>query len=100
MPTKLFEKGRAKTGGRVKGTPNKYHKFGKDFIQNTIDEYVESGNFAADLQALQPRERIDALSKLVGYIMPKLQASSVDISMEKVKTIEDTLVFLAEENEN
>jgi hypothetical protein len=95
-----FEKGRAKTGGRTKGTPNKAQKFSKDFIQQTIDEYVNSGLFANDMKAMQPKERIDAISKLVGYIIPKLQASSVDISMERVKTIEDTLIMLAEENEN
>lgn len=95
-----YTKGRQKTGGRQKGTPNKAHKFGKEFIQHTIDEYVNSGLFADDFKAMQPKERVDAISKLVGYIMPKLQAASVDVSMEKVKTIEDTLIMLAEENEN
>lgn len=92
-------KGRPKTGGRVKGTPNKANALTKETINKILTHYTEKGTFKEDLDALSPKDRVDAMIKLVSYILPKPQAIAVDLQGEKRITIEDTLAMLAEENE-
>ena len=93
------EKGFKKYGGRVNGTPNKQTVITKEIINNIVDEYRSSGKMAADLAELQPRERIEAMIKLMAYILPKPQSVAIDVTGTKKVTIESTLEELAEEND-
>lgn len=87
-----------KTGGRIKGTPNKVTVLGKTVIVDLLSEYNSSGQMASDFAELEPKERITIAEKLMQYVLPKMQSTSVDVSMaEKKKTIEDTLAELAKE---
>jgi len=62
-----FQKGRNKTGGRKKGTPNKDTKQIKDFFKSLINE----NQIQLDLEDLQPIERLNFISKILPYILPK-----------------------------
>lgn len=90
-------KGQPKTGGRVKGTPNKTTTFTKEAISNLINEYYESGKMSLDFSALDPKDRLQIAEKMMQYVMPKIQSVEVDIASERPKTIEDKLRELAEE---
>ena len=89
--------GHKKSGGRKKGTPNKTTALNQQTITSLISEYHASGQFASDFKELQPRERIDVMTKLLSYVLPKPQAVAVDINANKNTTIEDTLANLAED---
>ena len=91
-------KGR-KTGGRQKGTPNKTTAFSKKVITELVSDYTNSEAFSADLSALEPKERIDVMIKLMAFITPKPQSVDMTLTTERDKTIEDTLQELSKENE-
>ncbi|MCM1142185.1 MAG: hypothetical protein NC453_26745 [Muribaculum sp.] len=89
-----------KTGGRQKGTPNKSTLLGKAAIVELLADYNNSGLMASDFATLDPKDRLAIAEKLMQYVMPKMQSTSVDITTEeKSKTIEDMLSDLADENE-
>lgn len=99
-----------KTGGRQKGTPNKTTAAMKDVIQDIVSAYmsdeVQNENneyerhFAADIARLEPKDRLDAMIKLMAFVTPKPQSVALGlIGGEKKKTIEETLDELAKEND-
>lgn len=99
-----------KTGGRTKGTPNKTTAKMKDIIQDIVsaymsDEVIDKDNeyerhFSSDMARLEPKDRLDAMIKLMAFVTPKPQSVALGlIGGEKKKTIEDTLNELAKEND-
>lgn len=72
-----------KTGGRVKGTPNKpkpYKQVISTCISKGVNDYFESGLFEKDLIALEPKDRITVMERLTQYVIPKQQSQKVDLS--------------------
>lgn len=70
-----FEKGRTKTGGRAKGTPNVITAS----VQSGIAEIV-NGNLdklREDLEAMTPKERVDAIAKLLPYVVPRRMEAKI-----------------------
>jgi hypothetical protein len=59
-----------KTGGRIKGTPNKITKDIREAYQLLIEKSLET--LESDLMELTPKERIEVLIKLSEYVIPKL----------------------------
>ena len=93
-----FEKGRKKTGGRQKGTPNKAPTPVKSIITNILTEYSNSGQMKKDFDKLDPKDRMAIAEKLSQYVMPKIQAVSVDLESNISKiTIEQELINLSHE---
>jgi hypothetical protein len=93
-----FEKGRKKTGGRQKGTPNKAPTPVKSIITNILTEYSNSGLMELDFNSLDPKDRMAIAEKLSQYVMPKIQAVSVDLESNISKiTIEQELINLSKE---
>lgn len=91
-------KKREKTGGRVKGTPNKVTSMSKSVISNMLAEYQESGLMGKDFLALEPKDRMTIAEKMMQYVLPKMQTTSVDISTQETKiTIEQKLREAAKE---
>lgn len=85
-----------KTGGRVKGTPNKTTSLSKRIIADLLSTYYDTGQMTEDFVALEPRDRLTIAEKLIQYVMPKMQATSIDLSDEaKTITIEAKLRELA-----
>ena len=67
-----------KTGGRVKGTPNKpkpYKQIIYECISSGVSDYFETGLFAQDVQALDPKG-INPLSARRG--LTELRISSAE----------------------
>lgn len=93
-----FNKGRQKTGGRKKGTPNKVTAITKDVLAEIADGL--RGQLADDLAVLDPKDRVAAFIKLVEYVVPKPQRLDVEMNATVVQSsIEDALKELAAENE-
>lgn len=88
-----------KTGGRVAGTPNKTSAAVRNAIAEMLDGYFNSETFAQDIAELEPKDRVAAMEKFAAYVSPKLQATSLDMSVESKKTIEDRLAELAGEDD-
>lgn len=91
-------KGR-KTGGRKAGTPNKATAFSKAVIQDLVSDYTSSSQLMQDLGALEPKDRLDVMLKLMAFITPKPQSVAIDLNTETKKTIEDKLQELSNEND-
>ena len=64
-----------KFGGRTKGTPNRTTAETKELIQNVVSNELD--NITELLNKLEPKERIDAVIKLLPYIVPKQSEVSI-----------------------
>lgn len=93
------EKGkRKKTGGRVKGTPNKLTALNRKAIEGVLADYNRSGLFTQDFLSLGPKDRITIAERLIQYTTPKMQSTTVDLVAENTEcTIDIMLRKLAEE---
>lgn len=58
-----------KFGGRSKGTPNRTTAVTKERLQSLINNEIE--NLSKLLEQLEPNERVNAIIKLLPYIVPK-----------------------------
>lgn len=88
-----------KTGGRTAGTPNKTSAVVRGAIAKMLDDYFNSETFAKDIADLEPKDRVAAMEKFTAYVAPKLQTTSLDMTVETKKTIEDKLIELAGDDE-
>lgn len=85
--------------GRKKGIPNKSTLLGKDNIMGLLADYSDSGLMSSDFAALEPKDRLLVAERLMQYVMPRMQAASVDLTTnERKETIEDTLFRLSGED--
>ena len=73
-------RGHPKTGGRKKGTPNKITGDLREWLAGFLNGSREQ--LERDFAALEPDERIFAFSRLVGYVIPKQQAVTVEAQVE------------------
>jgi hypothetical protein len=90
-------KGR-KTGGRKPGSLNKTTKVSREMIVGVLEKYQESGMMSEDLEALEPKDRIDIMVKLMNFVLPKMQSTQVDLTANvKEVSVESDLTKLAEE---
>lgn len=89
-----------KTGGRVKGTPNRATTMNKQIISKLLAEYSESGLMDEDFMNLEGRDRLCIAEKLMQYVIPKMQSTAVDLAVsEDKKSLEQTLTELSEQIE-
>ena len=63
-----------KYGGRQKGTPNRITKELRSLLKDVI--YDEIGALQERLDALNPKERVELLIKLMPYALPKVTSVS------------------------
>lgn len=97
--------GRGRLGGRTAGPPNKDKPL-KTFLREhsllyfTPDPETGRSQYDLDMEALDPRDRIDAELKLLNYTTPKMQATTVDMAITDDKqTLSSRLAQLAEEEQ-
>lgn len=113
-----FQKGRPKTGGRAKGTPNKDNPLktilcghsSDYFAKNTSAEEVDFcddewkerhkgemfSKFELDLMCMKATDRAKAEIELLSFHTPKMQAISADMSVKDAnKTLTDRIARLA-----
>mgnify|MGYP007004347425 FL=1 len=84
-----------KTGGRKEGTPNKITTAVRKAISDAVNGYYESDQFLQDIGELEPKDRVTAFEKLASYVVPKLQATTLDDKRKVTRTIEDKLLALS-----
>lgn len=73
-----FEKGRGKTGGRQSGSTNRTSTDIKSKIADLIDQQFDA--ITADLELLEPKERVTAYLKFLEYVLPKQREQKIDLS--------------------
>jgi hypothetical protein len=88
-----------KTGGRRAGTPNKASAAVRGAIAKMLDAYFTSETFESDIAKLEPKDRVAAMEKFAAYVSPKLQSTTLDMTIESNKTIEDRLAELSDDEE-
>ena len=86
------EKGkRKKTGGRVKGTPNKLTALNRKAIEGVLADYNRSGLFTQDFLSLEPKDRITIAERLIQYTTPKMQSNTVALAAENTECTTDIM---------
>ena len=85
--------GRGRIGGRAKGTPNKTTAALRQVLADTWRQYYDSGQFHADIQALDPATRATVMEKYAQYFAPRMKAIDISGSIDTTThtTIEDHL---------
>ena len=84
-----FEKGREKTGGRKPGSTNRTTTDIKSKIAALIDDQFDS--IQADLERLEPKDRIAAYMKFMEYVLPKQREQKIDLSTLTDEQVDDLL---------
>ena len=80
--------GHIKSGGRQKGTANKVSDTLKNHITGLLsDNWMQ---FAADIQKLEPLQRVQVYERLLTYVVPKIQS----IAPEQNET--DNIIIIRE----
>lgn len=91
-----FQKGRTKTGGRTKGTPNSKPTELRQIIHHFVSEnFDEVTKLWASIE--DPDKKVKLYLDLCAFVLPKLQAVQADINVTRASDIEDDLRMLAEE---
>jgi hypothetical protein len=78
-----------KTGGRQKGVLNRTTSETKEVLKKIVNKELNGINSL--LEKLEPKERIDALIKLLPYIVPKQNEIAVE-NKERFSTITVNIV--------
>ena len=76
-----------KTGGRKQGTRNRLTGTVKEMLHLAVKNEVE--RLPSLISQLEPKEKIDAILKILPFILPK-----ADIIPQQQKTIMDTHAFV------
>ena len=66
--------------GRPKGKPNKATGSLREFISQLLDENRDQ--IRADIARLEPKERVQALERMMQYVLPKMESTKTDIRIE------------------
>jgi len=80
---------REKTGGRKAGTPNKTTMEIREKISDILAEHFTPEKVAENLEAMEPKERLIFLTKLLDYSIPKLRQTDLKTDFES-----DTIVVI------
>ncbi|TDN99991.1 hypothetical protein [Sunxiuqinia elliptica] len=73
---------REKTGGRKAGTPNKATAEIKSRISDILAEHFTPEKVAKNLEAMEPKERLLFLTKLLDYSVPKLKQTDLKADLK------------------
>lgn len=79
-----------KFGGRVKNTPNRTTAQSKDIVQKVIN--AELSNLETLLSKLSAKDRVNALIKLLPFIIPKQTEISIETPLYQLQPITLNLV--------
>jgi hypothetical protein len=76
-----FEKGKQKTGGKVKGSQNKTTKELRDLINQFVLNNIDS--IQSDFDQLEPKDKLKFIDRMLNYILPKLSVEPTPIEQVK-----------------
>ena len=87
-----FIKGKPKTGGRKKGTTNK----STNELRSVLSRFVSAKYEELDeiFEQLAPKEKIDAISKISEFVLPKLER--VPIEPQKTEEKQPQIIQIGE----
>lgn len=85
-----------KTGGRQPGSKNKLQLNMREKLNEAANNYGLIEKLFADLDKLEPRERVRAISSILPYLMPRL--ATVDIESEGANVMPPIIVYQAPED--
>lgn len=91
-------KGTRNENGRPKGAVNKTTAETKQLLQKIVGNELD--NISERLDKLEPKERIDAVIRLMPYVMPKQSEIAIDNKENIFKPITITLINQNNENNN
>ena len=80
-----FNKGRTKTGGRSKGTPNRSTEELRAMLSAFVDKNMDA--MQKDFDELAPRERVRSMIDLMKFVLPTLRAIDNRDTLKGVDTI-------------
>lgn len=66
---------RKKTGGRIAGTPNRTSATTKEKLQKIVNEELEK--LGKIIDKLEPIDRVNAVSKLLTFLLPRPQETTL-----------------------
>jgi hypothetical protein len=95
-----MEKGHTNNpNGRPKGRPNKITQDTRAWLSAVIDK--NRRQMERDLKALEPKERLQILERLMQYVIPKQQATAATVDLERltdeqVNQVINTIINTAE----
>lgn len=97
------EKGRPKTGGRKKGTPNKVTGDLRTWITELLDK--NRNQIEKDIKRLEPEKRVLMFEKLLNYVIPKMQSidNQIDftnLSNEQIEEIATNILKSVKDENN
>lgn len=83
-------------GGRPKGSKNKATSELRQVVQDFLDYNIEK--IQRDFDALEPKERLDTIIKLLDFALPRLQRSTIDhtVNNDEITTITRTIIGINE----
>jgi len=82
---------------RGKHGPRKITVTMRQLISRTLNAYIDSGIMVRDFQELEPKDRLVVAEKLMNYVMPKMQATAVDLkASNRDASLEERLAQLAQ----
>lgn len=79
--------------GRPKGVPNK----ATDHLRGAVNKLLDANwkTIQKDIKSLEPKDRLMFIEKLLSYALPKLTASTSEISIKnKLDTLTDEQLLL------
>lgn len=87
-----MEKGHTNNpNGRPKGKPNKVTLDMRQWLSAVLEK--NRSQMEKDLKALEPKERLQILERLMQYVIPKQQAVSAEVDFSKLTDSQlDTIV--------
>ena len=69
-----FQKGN-KSGGRTKGAVNKLNRKTKEVLSQLLEDNIK--DVQADIDSLEPKDRLNFLMHLASFVVPKLKSVEV-----------------------
>lgn len=89
-----------KSGGRIKGTPNKVTSQLREKISLLLENQFET--FETELNNMKPKDKFEILVKLIPYVIPKqLETTNynetelnldIEVTPEKIKELKDLIL--------
>lgn len=93
--TGRFQKGHKKVGGRKAGTPNKVTRDARSILGDTLLDHLEHVNeYLDDID--DSAKKIDAISKLLPFYMPKYQSTTLSADTHRSLSCEEEMNSLAQ----